>query len=624
MKRIITIIILVLSSYSFSQNEFIPLNISKAFQNGTRSKDGLPGKNYWQNSADYKIKIKFDPYTKIIEGSETIKYSNNSPDTLDELVIRLYQNFYRANSARNFVISEESITDGIELQKLVVNGAAHDLQNRSRSQFTSTNLIIKLDKKINPNSSVDISADWKFKIPGGFPIRMGEYDSTTFFIAYWYPQIAVYDDIDGWDKIDFNGEQEMYNDFNNFDVELELPNNYLVWATGVLQNPKDILSENVYSKFMKTKNSNEVVNIVSKDDYESNNIFSKNKEDNTWHFTAENVPDFAFGVSDHYLWDGVTLAPDVNSQRKVFISAAYNPESKDFYDVARIAKEALEYFSTDMPGVPYPYPSFTAFNGGGGMEFPMIINDASESTLAGAIGLTSHEAAHTYFPFYMGINEKKYAWMDEGMAVMLPFKFQTEVGGYDPIGRNARAYSAFAGTELDMPPIIPSIMLRSPSYRVASYSRPGLAYQFLQEFLGRDVFRSAMQEYIKRWNGKHPILNDFFNTFDDFLNMDLSWYWKPWFYERGYPDLGLTSHQLKNNLLEVEIKKVGNIPIPIKLTLLDEGTTAKEFYRTADVWRDGKENYLIKIENPPKFDKIILGDVKIPDVNRENNEIAVK
>lgn len=621
MKRIITIIILVLSSYIFSQNEFIPLNITKAFHNGTRSKDGLPGKNYWQNSADYKIKIKFDPYVKIIEGSENIKYFNNSPDSLDELVIRLYQNFYRANSARNFVISEESITDGIELQKIVVNGVTQDLQNRSRAQFTSTNLIIKLEEKLKPNSSVDISADWKFKIPGGFPIRMGEYDSTTFFIAYWYPQIAVYDDIDGWDKIDFNGEQEMYNDFNNFDVKIEAPTKFSIWATGVLQNPNDILSDKVYSKFLKAKNSDEVFNIVSKDDYESNNIFSNNIENHTWHFTAESVTDFAFGISNHYLWDGLTFQPDKNSPRKVFVSAAYNPEAKDFYDVARIAKEALEYFSTDMPGVPYPYPSFTAFNGGGGMEFPMIINDASESTLAGAIGLTSHEAAHTYFPFYMGINEKKYAWMDEGMAVMLPFKFQTEVGGYDPIARNARTYSAFAGNELDMPPIIPSILLRSPSYRTASYPRPGLAYQFLQEFLGRDVYRSAMQEYIKRWNGKHPIPNDFFNTFENFLDVDLAWFWKPWFYEKGYPDLALGVHQLKNNLLEVDVKKVGNIPIPIKLTLLDEGRTVTEFYKTADVWKDGKENYLIKIENPPKFDKIVLGDMKIPDVNRENNEI---
>ena len=245
----------------------------------------------------------------------------------------------------------------------------------------------------------------------------------------------------------------------------------------------------------------------------------------------------------------------------------------------RIAKEALEYFSTDLPGVPYPYPSFTVFNGGGGMEYPMIINDESNTTEAGTVGLTSHEAAHTYFPFYMGINEKKYAWMDEGLAVMLPIKFQSQVEGNDPLGRNAGYYAVFAGKELEMPLMIPSILLRSPSYRVASYSKPGVAYHYLQDFLGRDTFRKALQEYIYRWNGKHPIPYDFFNSFDDYLGKDLSWYWKPWFFEFGVPDLAIKSYDKKNNLLEMEIEKVGNIPIPIKISLMKDGVSVKEIYQ---------------------------------------------
>lgn len=624
MKKIFFITILTLSNFLTAQDEFIPLNIQKAYEHGTRSKDGKPGENYWQNSSDYNIKIKFDPFEKYIEGSETIIYYNNSPDSLDELVIRLYHNFYRNNSARNFQISSESITDGVELSKLVLDGKPINLENLSRAEFTNTNLIIKLDRKIPPASSVTIDIDWKYSIPGGAAIRTGMYDSTTFFIAYWYPQVSVYDDIDGWDKIDFNGEQEMYNDFNNYDVKIEVPNNFGIWATGVLQNSGEILHPSILQRFEKAQTSNEVINVISNDDYQIGNIFLTHEKTNIWHFKADNVTDFAFGCSDHYLWDAVSLKPDQNSERGVFISAAYNPESPDFHKVAQVAKDALIYFSTDLPGVPYPYPSFTAFNGGGGMEFPAIINDESNSTKAGTIGLTSHEAAHTYFPFYMGINEKKYAWMDEGMAVMLPFKFQMQVEGNDPIGRNVKNYLALAGKEMDMPLIVPSNLLRSPAYRVASYHRSGLAYQYLQDFLGREKFRDAMQEYIKKWNGKHPIPNDFFNTFEDYLESDLSWYWQPWFFEFGFPDLALKRYSLINDVLELEIEKVGNIPIPIKVSLLKDGTSVKEIYNTADVWKSGNKTVRIKLDNPGEFDRIVLGSVQIPDVNKENNEIGIK
>ena len=258
----------------------------------------------------------------------------------------------------------------------------------------------------------------------------------------------------------------------------------------ISKNAKEVLSESTFKKFEMAHASDTVINIITNDDYISANNFLSGRKTNVWHFKADNVTDFAFGISDHYLWDAVSLVPDKNSDSRAFISAAYNPVSKDFYDVAQIAKDALQYYSTDLPGIPFPYPSFTVFNGGGGMEFPMIINDESNTTLAGTVGLTSHEAAHTYFPFYMGINEKKYAWMDEGLAVMLPIKFQSRVEGNDPLGRNVKSYAAFAGEEMDMPPIIPSNLLRGPSYRVASYQRPGIAYHYLQDFLGRDIFPS--------------------------------------------------------------------------------------------------------------------------------------
>jgi hypothetical protein len=624
MKILIIAIVAISIGMSFAQEYYIPLNVKLAYEKGTRSMDGNPGENYWQNFADYKIKIKLDPYNKSIEGTETIIYYNNSPDSLDEIVIRLYQNLYRGYSARNYLITPGALTEGVDIKRFILNNIAVDLNNKSHVAFTSTNLIIKLTEKIKPKSIIDLAVEWSFTIPSGQPLRMGIYDSTTFFIAYWYPQIAVYDDIDGWDKIDYNGEQEMYNDFNNFDVEIEVPDRFVIWSTGVLQNAKDILSESVYNKFEMAKNSDTVVKIISKDDYQTLRQYLSGKEKNIWQYKAEKVTDFAFGCSDHYLWDAVSMVLDRSSNRKVVISAAYNPEAADFYDVAKIAKNALEYFSTDMPGVPFPYPFLTVFNGGpGGMEFPMILNDRSQLTLAETVGLTSHEAAHTYFPFYMGINEQKYAWMDEGMAVMLPFDFQLRVEGNDPIRKNVLEYASFAGNEMEMPLMIPSILLRGRSYRVASYQKAGLAYQYLQDFLGREKFRRAMQEYIHRWNGKHPIPYDFFSSFENYLSKDLSWYFKPWFFERGYPDLAIKSYSQKNNSLEVEVEKVGNIPIPVKISLMKDGKKFKEIYRDADVWKEGNTSIKIQIEVPEEFDRILLGDMRIPDVNRKNNEVVI-
>lgn len=605
-----------------AQNKYLPINIQNAIEKGTRTLSGMPGDNYWQNRADYKINVSFNPSERLIVGSEKITYYNESPDSLDRLIIRLYQNFYKNIAARNFSISELSVTEGINISSISINEKIVNLESELVSGSETTNLTVLLNQKIPPHSLAELLIDWKYKIPGGRPIRTGMYDSTTFMIAYWYPQIAVYDDIDGWDKIEFNGEQEMYNDFNNFDVEIEIPASFFVWATGVLQNPEKLFHPQLLQKYNSAHNSDSVMRLVTLEDLSSKTKLLLGEKNNIWHFIASEVPDFAFGCSDHYLWDAVSFKPEKNSDARVFISAAYHPESPDFKTVAKISKETLDYLSFELPGIPYPYPTFTAFNGGpGGMEFPMLISDNSNTTEAGTVGLTSHEATHIYFPFFMGINEKKYAWMDEGMAVMLPLDFQMKVKDNDPLYRNVRDYISLAGKEMDMPLIVPSIMLRSTSYRVASYSKPGIAYYYLQDLLGKELFRRALQEYIRRWNKKHPIPIDFFNSFEDFLQADLSWYWKPWFYEFGYPDLALKSYYFSKDILKIEIEKIGNIPIPIKLTVIKNGAAAAEIYKPADIWKHGEKTVTLQAEGIKDFDQIILGSKQIPDVNRKNNAI---
>jgi len=610
----------------FAQQElYMSRNIQSAYEEGTRSFSGMPGDNYWQNSSDYKIKVEVNPQENLLAGSEEITYFNNSPDTLTRIVIRLYQDILKKGGARDWPLPPESVHEGVQISKVVIAGEDVDMEDKKKFNRSGTNLLITLNEALPPNSRLNFSINWNVYISDKVKIRMGAYDSTSFFIAYWYPQVAVYDDIDGWDRYNYSGQQEFYNDFSNFDVEIKAPNTFAVWAAGKLQNPDELLNEKYLERYNLAQQSHEVIKIITEEDLLSRNIFSGSSEFNTWKFKADYVTDFSFALSDHYLWDGVSVIVDSTTNRNVFVDAAYKIESEDFYDVADISKKSIEYFSFEMPGVPFPYPCLTAFNGSGGMEFPMMINDGSASTLAGTVGVTSHEIAHTYFPFYMGINERKYAFMDEGWAVMLPFAFQERmVEDNFPKRRNISSYQRFAGNETEMPPMIPSILLKGHSYRTASYSRPGLAYEYLREVLGDELFTEALQEFIKRWNGKHPLPYDMYNTFNEVTGQDLNWYWHAWFFEHGHPDLAIDRVEQQEEKIQVFISKVGSIPIPIKLKIVFEDGAEAELNHTAAVWKNGNKEFIIEYPADKPVKEIILGSPDIPDTDSENNQVVIQ
>jgi hypothetical protein len=466
---------------SFPQDKFfIPVNIKKAYEKQTRSLDGTPGEYYWQNASRYKIKVNAAPNAKLISGIEEIEYFNNSPDTLTEIIIRLYQNVYKPGAERDFSIANQDLTEGISITKFDFNNAEIKTEGNIKFNIAGTNLFFKPDTPILPHSKSHLKLEWNFKLSSRH-MRMGIYDSTSFFIAYWYPQISVYDDIDGWDKINYTGTHEFYNDYSDYEVEVSVPNSFAVWGTGILNNPEELLTGEYLNRYKEAHNSEQVVKIISPEDLYKN-IFTNSEGFSTWKFKADNVTDFSFALSDHYLWDALTINAGKDSDKPVFISAVYKKESLDFYEVAGIAKRSVKYFSESLPGVVFPYPVLTIFNGGSsGMEYPMMVNDASFSSNIATFGTTSHEIAHQYFPFYVGTNERKYAFMDEGMAVMLPMIFQEmAIEGNFPRERNTNQYENLAGKEMDMPPMIPSILLKGQTYRIASYYRPGLAYYFLR------------------------------------------------------------------------------------------------------------------------------------------------
>ncbi len=435
MKKVIIIvsaIILFNSIEGQNTDLYVPLNIQLAVENGTRTNNGLPGENYWQNKSEYKINVEILPDGSSLIGNETITYYNNSPDSLKEIVIRLYQDISKHGATRDWFVNEGLLNDGVKINYLIVDGDSLDLTSSSENVIRgSTNLFIKPKNKIIPSSTVEINIGWEFKISKTFRLRMGNYGNGNLYIAYWYPQIAVYDDIDGWDRMDYKGTVEFYNDFSNYDVSITLPKGLVVWATGELQNGEEVLRKDIYEKYEKAQQSDKTIRIITKEDYDKGIVTTNNKI-NKWHFIANNVTDFTFATSKNFNWDGASVIVDNSTGRRVLTDVVYEDGTIHYDEGAQYAREAIKYLSYEIPGYPYPYSHATIYcNGsyGGGMESPMIANNGAPTALASHIGLVFHEISHNYFPFIVGTNERKYAWMDEGWAAFFPTEI---VNKYDP------------------------------------------------------------------------------------------------------------------------------------------------------------------------------------------------
>jgi hypothetical protein len=375
--------------------------------------------------SEYNIKVEIDPKTRLLTGSEKIIYFNNSPDTLKNIVLKLYQDMYKKGAARNTELNPETVTDGVKLSKLSVDGNNLSLNVADKIiSYQGTNLIIKLSSSLPPKSKKEINVDWSFTIPKGTDIRIGAYGESTFFVGYWYPKIAVYDDIRGWDMISYNAEHEFYFDYSDINVEIKVPKGFGVWATGMLQNPHEVLNDVYLKRYNESLTSDNLINIVTRQD-SGKEVYKHQNGFTTFKYAANNISDFAFGMSDFYLWDGTSI--ELEPGKRVACFSAYNPASDFFTQATTMAKRSIEFFSKEMLGVIYPYPQITVFNGDGGMEFPMIVNDGQFSNTINDVYVTTHEIAHMYFPFYVGTNETRYGWMDEGMAYFLPWDLQIEL-----------------------------------------------------------------------------------------------------------------------------------------------------------------------------------------------------
>jgi hypothetical protein len=312
----------------------------------------------------------------------------------------------------------------MQVDSIFVNGEKKPWDN---AKALGTNQYVKLSAPLLPHDSLKLNITWHYELALGRG-REGVIDPTTFYIGYFYPRVSVYDDYNGWDRLEFNDRQEFYNDFNNYTLNVTVPKNFMVWATGVLQNPAQVLQPEYVKRMEQSFTSDSVIHIVTPADITQKNITAQN-EMNTWVWKANDISDMVTAVSDHYDWDGASIVVDDATHRRASMQAAFDDKSLDFHSAVKWGLHTLDGLSHNLPGVPYPYPKMTAFQGFADMEFPMMVNDSHEDDLPDAQLLQDHEMAHTYFPFYMGINETRYGYMDEGWATTFElFLNEDEIG----------------------------------------------------------------------------------------------------------------------------------------------------------------------------------------------------
>ncbi len=595
----------------------IPRNLKEAYQKGTRSTDGKPGKSYWQNTANYNLNVSFSPQTRVVQGSEKIEYINNSPDTLTEIVFKLYPNLYKSGSERMMKIDAEDVSEGLKFDTLKA-----DEFDAKDTIGQGTNFFIR-HVEILPKTKVHFTIAYHYTLNRGSHIRTGEIEPGADFIAYFFPRIAVYDDIDGWNIHPYIGTQEFYNDFCHFIVNISVPKNYVVWCTGNLKNGKDVLREKYVQRLQNAERNDGITTIIDSTDINRNEI-TINKPTLTWQYAADDVTDVAFAVSNHYIWQSSSLIVDSATKRRTRVDAVFAPKHKDYFDVIHFARKTVEAMSFVFPKWPYPYPHETVFDGLDQMEYPMMVNDNPLEQKDAAIELTDHEIFHTMFPFYMGTNETKYAWMDEGWATIGEWLISPMIDSTIKDDYGVFPYEQTAGTEEDLPIAILSTQVSGTAYFLNSYPKPAFGYLYVKDMLGDNIFTKALHNYITQWHGKHPMPFDFFNCMNEGANQNMNWFWKRWFFDSGVPNLGIEKVGKTKDGYMITIANKGGKPVPVDLTFHFSDNTTSTLHSSLACWKNEEKTATFSFTSSKKINSISLGSLYTPDTDKSDNVYKVK
>jgi hypothetical protein len=605
---------LILGLQTGAQTLTMPPEIQKAYANDTRSLTGKPGKNYWQNHGIYAITLTVMPPNDTIRGVEQIDYFNNSPDTLRNLNMKLIMNVHR-NGGRGGVADTSA---GIKVDLIMIRGVEIPWDN---NEAITTNQMVNLPAPLMPHDKITLNISWHYKLSHGRG-REGIIDSTSFYIAYFYPRVSVYDDYKGWDTQPHTGSLEFYNDFNDYFLDVMVPKDFMVWATGTLQNPSVVLQPDAAERYKQSLTSDSTIHVATKQDWADKKVTAQ-RACNQWTWSANNVSDVAIGISDHYDWDAASVVVDDKTGRRVSMQAAFADSSQDFHHSVQFGRYSLAWFSNNWPGIPYPYPKSNAFQGFADMEYPMMINDSHSPNLVFAELVQDHEQAHSYFPFYMGTNESRYAFMDEGWATTLEYLIgitEKDQKAADDFYKSFRVTRWIHGShEKENPIITPSPDVTFGSGNNA-YGKPSLSYLAVKDLLGDKLFRKGLHNYMNNWNGKHPIPWDYFYSMEKGSGKKLDWFFYNWFFTPGYIDLDLANvEKTAKGGYTLDIKNIGGFAIPFDvIATYDDGST-ESFHQTPIVWERNQKETSVTIKTEKAVKSLKLDGGIFMDANEKDN-----
>ncbi len=584
--------------------------------NEIRAADGAPGPKYWQQRADYSIKATLDTAAKRLTGTEQIRYTNNSPDTLRFVWMQVDQNLFRPGSVGSLLFASESrfgsagFQGGYEITSITqssppVRPAPAARRRGARAapaaapsaaplafRVDDTMMYVELAQPLAPGGQTLLDLAYAFNIPEHGADRMGR-DGALFELAQWYPRMAVYDDVHGWNTDQYLGQGEFYLEYGDIDYEVTLPAGYIVAGSGTLQNPEQVLTPTERTRLAAAVESDSTIAIVTPDELSSGAARPRRDGTLTWRFRAERVRDVAWAASPDYQWDA-------SGWDGVLAQAYYRPSAQSTWrDAAKMSRASIEEYSTHW--FRYPYPQISAVEGPvSGMEYPMVAMEARGDDGPDLFSVITHEIGHMWYPMTVGSDERRYAWMDEGFNTFINTFSEERYWRRDDT--ETRLQETRFVTSLDQMPTAQPIMTPANRYKSndnlgsLAYVKPSIMLLLLRsKVLGPEVFDTAFREYTRRWAFKHPQPADFFRTMEEVSGRDLSWFWRGFFYTTAALDQSVESvKQAPDSVALITLRSLGGAVMPVELELGFADGTTQLVKLPVEIWYGGNR-YVYRI-----------------------------
>ena len=599
-----------------TSNVFYPLSRKEwPGPNRYRGANGAPGPDYWQQRADYRISATLDTTSRSISGSVQIHYSNNSPDTLHYLWLQLDQNLYRPGSDGSMLFQADSrwgvrgFQGGYDLRDIRINGTA------VTPRIHDTMMQLVLPETLRPRGgTADITMEFKFRVPEHGSDRMGR-DGTLYEIAQWYPRMAVYDDVTGWNTDLYLGQGEFYLEYGDIDFSVTVPAGYTVAASGILQNPGEVLTADQRTRLARAAKTEAVIPVIGASEAKPR----PTPGTKTWQFRAEKVRDVAWAAAPDFRWDAT-------SWNGVLAQAYYQwPKAgKAWETAAEQTQWTIRHYSETF--FPFPYPQATSVAGPvGGMEYPMFVMVAAGEDSMSVFSTINHEHGHEWFPMIVGSNERRYPWMDEGFNTYIN-TFAKELRWRDTMMIESMLdnWKSAVDAGVDVPLMTAADNIPASALGAVAYRKPAVLLITLRnQIVGPQLFDAAFKEYIRNWAFKHPTPGDFFRTIENAGGVDLSWYWREFWYTTDLLDVGIDSvtqrQQEGETQAVVSLHRSTSVVFPVRLRLKYASGATGDFSLPVNIWANGDQFDAVIAVPQRVIGARLWPDPSVPDWNHSND-----